>query len=235
MGSPDRKILWFLGASSLLLTLLPAQNAVTKPYLRDALLNNRVDCTGMVSSGSSGYPYDAIVVPGGGAERIGGEVLPSLESQNRLRAAARLYSEKLAPKVILLDGYDDGVYRGGGVTPRDFLKRESVPDDAIMVEDSSINTATNMRELSRLAKSEDLRRVAVVSSEYHSPRATVHACAYGVAATEFPVEAPAGGAGNRFTTVLKEKIELLLCLWDPEGRVPTLIRELVGIKFSLLG
>jgi uncharacterized SAM-binding protein YcdF (DUF218 family) len=94
---------------------------------------------------------EIMIVPGG----AGGE---------RARWAAQLYTNGVAPK-ILLSGAGD--YRGH----RAILMAAGVPRDAILLEDRSSTTKENAEFSAKLLREEDIRKAIVVTSWYHSRRA----------------------------------------------------------------
>lgn len=135
------------------------------------------------------------------------------ENKMRLDAARIAYSKRLAPTIILL-GQDDY---------------------------SSTNTATNMEELAQTATQGNLRTVLVVTNAYHELRATLLACANGVAASSISAEAllinqdtqviptinelysSLGMMGTR----LKETLGTLSLLWGHKGEIPTFFKRMI--------
>jgi uncharacterized SAM-binding protein YcdF (DUF218 family)/VanZ family protein len=94
---------------------------------------------------------EIMIVPGG----AGGE---------RARWAAQLYTNGVAPK-ILLSGAGD--YRGH----RAILMAAGVPRDAILLEDRSSTTKENAEFSARVLREQGIRKAIVVTSWYHSRRA----------------------------------------------------------------
>lgn len=213
-----------------------------------AAFGQEIDCATDKEAESKSYPFDAIVVPGGGTVLTPqGTRIPSDYQQLRLEGAAVAYSKNLAPRIILLDGIK-GPF-DGGLTSKTYLQESFqkltggnafLPDEAIIIEHRSINTATNMSELRRIVVARNIKKVLIVTNEYHETRATLFACEYGVPASStsaedliIEVDPERKGEIHRLyhtpqvgTIETKETLEVIWSLWDPKGRVPTLLRKL---------
>jgi uncharacterized SAM-binding protein YcdF (DUF218 family) len=94
---------------------------------------------------------DILIVPGGG----GGE---------RAKWAAQLYTNGVAPKILLTGAGD---HRGH----RAILVAAGVPRDAIVLEDRSATTKENAEFSAVLLRAQCIRTAVVVTSWYHSRRA----------------------------------------------------------------
>ncbi|MCL4790142.1 MAG: YdcF family protein [Verrucomicrobia bacterium] len=94
---------------------------------------------------------DILIVPGG----AGGE---------RARWAAQLYTNGIAPKILLTGAGD---YHGH----RAILMAAGVPRDAILIESKSATTRENAEFSARLLREQGIRTAVVVTSWYHSRRA----------------------------------------------------------------
>lgn len=116
---------------------------------------------------------DAIVVLGGGTRYswlARKDVDPWELGSSRLAAGARAWLSQRAPVVILSGG------RGGprGSEARMMapaIVRLGVPESALLLEERSRNTEDNAANTARLAKSRGIRRVLLVTSAVHMPRA----------------------------------------------------------------
>ncbi len=113
-----------------------------------------------------------------------------------------------------------------------------IPPGALVVEDSSFNTATNIEALARIANGRNIKRVLIVTNDFHRARATLLACANGLAAT----------SGSAETIVLqqnperraeinlireegyrqngKEIPEIISQLWSPKGELQVFFWEM---------
>lgn len=214
-----------------------------------AARGQEVSCYEPIYAEQDDYPYDAIVVPGGGAQMSPeGYVVPSDFEQIRLEAAAIAFTKKIAPKLILLDGAMDPQ-----VDPsmnRRYLQNKILslsegtivlPDDSVIVENNSINTATNMRALSELAALHDMRTFFLITNVFQLVRAEIFACAYGNNAYPAAAEGiiadfdPARKAGfdqlyaspSMIPIIRKEEVGIAVSLYDPQGYIPTWVKQVL--------
>ena len=92
---------------------------------------------------------------------------------DRVWHAARLYHAGRAPRVVLSGGVDRRI---GGLSEaeamRVFLLDLGVPAAAIQVETGSVNTRENAAQVARLLDGWAVKRVLLVTSASHLPRAT---------------------------------------------------------------
>ena len=240
---------YLMNITALLLTIA----VVGKPFLErentdlalQALAGNQIQCANGVDTLDQRYPYDAIVVPGAGLiEKSKGVFVPSSFGEMRLEGAAIAYERELAPTIILLEGkmnpgeelvdtrYIQKIYKG--------LTGKTVPDNQIIVETESINTATNMEKLRKILTDYGLKKVVIVTNEFHEPRSILFACKRGIAAYPLSAEDLIVSQNSMSTQAIriinespgnkdikrKEALEILLAIWDTEGWVPTFIRSL---------
>ena len=146
------------------------------PFLGSVLLGGLAERNRYLPQHAEEFPTgDAIVVLGGGVWPVSGaRVYPDLNSgADRIWHAARLYHAGKAPLIIA---------SGGNVWPRRQRQSEAdamrvvltafgVPDDAIVTEDRSRNTRQNATFTADLVASRGIRRVLLVTSALHMPRA----------------------------------------------------------------
>jgi uncharacterized SAM-binding protein YcdF (DUF218 family) len=136
--------------------------------------------------------FDAIVVLGGGMAPATPPEQPFprlVNGADRVWLAARLYHDKVAPRVIVAGGG----YMADPANPttteatamRQFLVDLGVPNEAIIDESKSINTIENIRNVRALVGS---GRVALITSGYHMPRALQLAALAKLDATPFPTD-----------------------------------------------
>jgi uncharacterized SAM-binding protein YcdF (DUF218 family) len=158
--------------------------------LGDALLGYVEDQARAAERATPRCCYDAIVVLGGGiAPAVPPERdFPSLtDSSDRIWAAARLYKQGVAPRIIVSGGgflANNGPATTEAEAMRRFLVELGVPDSAIVSEGQSDNTIENIRNVRRLVED---RPVALVTSAYHMPRAMRIAKAAKLNVAAFPV------------------------------------------------
>ncbi len=219
------------------------------PWLRDpryaaaiygsVFFGGQMDCGSGVEPARRRYLADALVVPGAGMMVDGdGESVPNHEEQLRLEAAAKAYADSLAPYIVLLNGRSDhtdvtdkivrflnqSFHKYAGTT-------DDIPADAIVIDEESYNTASNMEVLAEMAQLYNLRRVLMVTNRTHVNRAVAFACNFGVAASPYPAEdilnTPDPDFFALIPTYLKEKSEMLLLLYDRTGVIPKFLKQAV--------
>lgn len=121
---------------------------------------------------------DAIVVLGGGSSyrwiNRPNVTADDLES-SRLAAGARAWLAGRAPVVILSGGGDNGGESDATEARRmaHAIGRLGVPESVLLLEDRSRNTRDNARYTAALADQHGFRRVLLVTSSLHMPRAVL--------------------------------------------------------------
>jgi uncharacterized SAM-binding protein YcdF (DUF218 family) len=119
---------------------------------------------------------DAIVVLGGGTL---GQGYPRLYSEvneagDRLLYAARLYRNGVAPRIVLSGGSARLVGEPtitDAESMADVLIDVGIPEEVLVLEGTSRNTAENARETQRILEEQGLERIVLVTSALHMPRA----------------------------------------------------------------
>lgn len=155
---------------------------------------------------------DAIVVMG--AAQYNGRPSPVLEA--RLERALELYQQGFAPMMIVTGGNQPGdVYTEGGTSQQWMIDR-GVPENAILVEDSSNNTWDSWQGVKRLAESQNIHSVLIVSDGFHLFRSermaeAVGFDAYGSPATNSPIRP---WSGDEFGYVIRETAATLVQIPD---------------------
>jgi len=107
-------------------------------------------------------PSDAIAVFG--AAEYDGH--PSPVFRARLDHAESLYSHGIAPLIVTLGG-DGGDQFSEGAVGRDYLVGAGIPDSDIIAETESTSTDESVRRLAVIARTNNLRRIVVVSDATH--------------------------------------------------------------------
>lgn len=111
--------------------------------------------------------YDAIIV-------LGAQVKPdrtlSVQLTWRMDAAAEAYEKKNVPIVVCgAQGPDEPCTEAEAM--RDYLLKKGIPEDDILTDPRSFNTNENLENAQELLKGyQDIKRVLIVTSDYHVPR-----------------------------------------------------------------
>ena len=93
----------------------------------------------------------------------------SLQLQWRMEEALRQYQQK--PQLIVVCGAQ-GTHEPApeAHVMRDWLIKNGVPEESILMDDASFNTRQNLKNAKALLP-DDVQRVLIVTSNYHLPRA----------------------------------------------------------------
>jgi len=86
------------------------------------------------------------------------------ESRDRPERALELFREQAAPRILVSGLGDDKIYRR-------FLTESGVPARLIQIEDQSRTTKENAIDTIQLLHKQNVRRIIIVTSWYHSRRA----------------------------------------------------------------
>jgi uncharacterized SAM-binding protein YcdF (DUF218 family) len=132
---------------------------------------------------------DAIVVLG--AAQYDGRPSPLFAA--RLDHAIELYHEGLAPRLIVTGGKREGDRTTEAASARAYAVRHDVPEDAILVEDTSRTTLQSIRAVDALMRDAGLETAVFVSDPTHMLRvlrmaADVGIDAYGSPTRTSPLE-----------------------------------------------
>jgi uncharacterized SAM-binding protein YcdF (DUF218 family) len=119
---------------------------------------------------------EVIVLLGGGERpRAAPQQLAGVnEAGDRLIYAAWLYQEGAAPQVLAsggVVGVDGPSLESGAESMRQLLNTMGVPDEALWLEPQSRNTYENAVETKELLDAKGIRRIILVTSAMHMPRA----------------------------------------------------------------
>lgn len=109
---------------------------------------------------------DAIVVLG--AAQYDGQPSPVLEA--RLRRALALYSDDIAPLIVVTGGRQSGDTFTEATSGYNWLRQRGVPDAAILKEVQGQSTFDSLSATARFLRADDLDEVVLVSSGYHALR-----------------------------------------------------------------
>ena len=113
--------------------------------------------------------YDAVIVLGAQVKPDGE---PSVQLGLRLDRAVEVYERKQVPVVVCgAKGKDEP--EAEAYTMKRYLEDKGIPGEKIMTDPDSFNTEQNLQNAKKLldAYPEEIRKVIIVSSDYHVPRA----------------------------------------------------------------
>lgn len=118
---------------------------------------------------------DAVVVLGEWFEmNKDGKAVPSLESKMRSIGALELFEKGKVKKIIISgSGHRKGVSTEATVADvmKEYLISRGIPENAILTEGTSMNTAEGFENVLDLLDKEDIRKILLETNEYHLPRA----------------------------------------------------------------
>ncbi len=124
---------------------------------------------------ASEMPMAHAVVVLGGCMAPADRLHPQSDLKNgadRLRFAAQLYHAGKAPLLVLSGGADRDVsLTSEAEAMREFMRELGVPEDALVLEEDSRNTAENARHTAALLRKRGVRHVLLVTSAMHMARA----------------------------------------------------------------
>ena len=112
--------------------------------------------------------YDAIIVLGAQVKQDG---TPSVQLGWRLDRAAEVWKKKNVPVVVCgAQGKDEP--EPEAVTMKRYLAGKGIPAEMILTDPDSYNTEQNLRNAKKLLDDypEEIRKVCIVTSDYHLPR-----------------------------------------------------------------
>ena len=142
---------------------------------------------------------DAIVVLGGG--RYEGwmrrdSVDPDEFKSSRLAAGARAWLAGRAPLIILSGGSNGGRHSEAQIMALAIAKT-GIPASALLLEEESVSTSDNARLTAALARKHEVRKVLLVTSTVHMPRASLLFRNAGIEVVPVPVPEGKLGTGWR--------------------------------------
>lgn len=156
------------------------------PWLASGLLGSLEDSV----PAPQAQAWDAIVVLGGGTARDGGGAVQLGESGDRLRRGHALWREQHAPLLVATGSGLLGTDR-----ERDFAAETAiiwrswgVPDEAMLLCPGPVNTRREIERMAEEAVKRGWKRVAIVTSAWHLPRALALARRCGLPADGIPAD-----------------------------------------------
>lgn len=219
--------------------VLPIKNHESTTRVIQALSGQKVDCSYGEATGNS-YSSDLIAVFGAGTSTDEfGNLQPNSFQIGRMQAAAEAYARGLAPKILLIDGIEPSILK----SVKTYLQlavsffsegKVSLPRSAVSLLTDSMNTASNVRDLKDYMNDADMERVVLITDEFHSQRAEILACNYGINSqmktVEEMVEKDQDSSMKMQVLAIKENFEIVLLAYDPKGYLPTSIKQLTKLS-----
>lgn len=138
-------------------------------------------------------------------------------AERRVVRAAQAFRDEVAPLVVACGGRRwDGVLEADAFA--EALRSAGVPPDAVLRERWSVSTAENARHTAALLQGLGLRSVALVTCDWHLPRAARCFRAAGLEVSGLPVPAPPGVALLRWPRErASEALERVRSRWLRRG------------------
>ena len=140
---------------------------------------------------------DAVVVLGGGNDYAWldrAQVHPDQLEGSRLAAGARAWLAGRARVIVLSGGGGGGNGDSEAYRMAEAIARLGVPASALMLEEHSRDTRDNARNTTAMLRSRGMKRVLLVTSSLHMPRASLLFRQAGLEVLAVPVPEPANRA-----------------------------------------
>ena len=157
--------------------------------------------------------FDVILLPG---LRLRPDGSPRHEMGLRVQKAFEVWKETKAPRIIACGADTAGTGVSEAETMKRMLVQKGVPEECVLTEDASFITAENFRNAVSITGPG--ARAALVTSDYHMPRARLLCKKAGFHVKGFKARTPAGL--GKITKRLLEALGILdaLCGWQDEGK-----------------
>jgi uncharacterized SAM-binding protein YcdF (DUF218 family) len=121
-------------------------------------------------------PADALVVLGC---RVADDGRPGAALERRISRAAELFRAGVSPRVVMSGGRSwNGVFEADAML--ESWRRQGLPDESVYLERASLTTRGNARCSAELSRAEGWHALAVVTCDFHLPRALRHFQATGL-------------------------------------------------------
>ncbi len=91
----------------------------------------------------------------------------SNETKRRIHYGLSLLQNNKAKALIVAGGSRPDPEINGAALMADYLRKKGIPDDTIIVEDSSRDTLSNLENIQEIMRQRDFRSAGLVSSPYH--------------------------------------------------------------------
>lgn len=151
---------------------------------------------------------DAILVLG---SKVHADGTPSGSLVDRTRTACALWKEGLAPRIVLSGGRDPGAVASEPEAMRRIARDEGVPDEALVLDETGVDTASSVRFTARLARERGWGRVLAVSHDYHLARVRLLAAREGLVVRTVPARETCSGSWKTLAVV--REVAAYLAAW----------------------
>ena len=161
MSRGKKRMIWL----KVLLGLVMAGVLVYLGLIAYVVIREKQVCT---SAAELPDDYDAIIV-------LGAQILqngePNTQLQWRLDATLEAWERRQVPVAVCgAQGRDEPMPEA--VSMKNYLVRHGVPEEMILMDPASFNTKQNLQNAGALLRDlQGIRKVLIVSSDYHVPRA----------------------------------------------------------------
>jgi uncharacterized SAM-binding protein YcdF (DUF218 family) len=145
-------------------------------------------------------PVDAIVVMG--AAQYDGRPSPQLAA--RLDQVLALWSDDVAPVIVVTGGNLPGDRFTEASASAAYLTKRGVPDSALMLEDQGSNSYESLVAVEAMLSEANLRRVVIVTDPYHALRSKLTAGEVGLDAAVSSTTTSVVGGGRSIVRHVKE-------------------------------
>ncbi|MBI4038233.1 YdcF family protein [Candidatus Daviesbacteria bacterium] len=226
---------------------------VTLPHIaRNYLALASVD--GQIGSSPKEADFDVIATLGAGSARKNNKVEaePDFVGKMRAIAAAEAYRQGLAQNLVFLGGRVDPLSPSAAGVMQTFLGRKylaaegafsQIPLPAIVVEERSQHTDTNIIELARLAREYEWRKILLLTSRYHMRAALYLTESFGLKVTPLLAEDVLLSRDGRFKPVIarfshseelqvrkrKEMLRLAYLMFDRQAIFRRFLAQYLGV------
>jgi uncharacterized SAM-binding protein YcdF (DUF218 family) len=221
-----RKTAIGLQSAGLILLVVPSMG-----YVSEALMMP-LESTFPVRRIDDYAPADLIVLLGGTTGQLRGLRIEAEEMRGaRVQAAARLYRAGKGKQIIVSGGHyviDGGRFRAEAEDMRDVLIGMGVPPSAILMEANSRNTYENAAFTADLLRERGERKVLLVTSALHLPRAAALFRKQGVDATPVPCSFLTGAPHGVITGLKPTSVNVL----ESEAAIKEYVGRLVYWVFG---
>ncbi|MBQ9074533.1 MAG: YdcF family protein [Mogibacterium sp.] len=100
---------------------------------------------------------------------------PSPVFCERINHAVELYEDGYVNMIIMTGGVGEGNIRSEADIAREYAEQQGIPEEAILIEETSTITAENLENAKRIMEQNDMDTALIVSDPLHMKRAMLYA------------------------------------------------------------